>query len=237
MSNYKRQLSKDLAAQFGDLDIIIKESPQGVSCTVPVESWLEVAKTLRDERDFDFDQCIDLCGVDYLSYGEPEWPTDDVTFTGFSRGIRGKGPGRFSWSERRRETVANRFAVAVQLLSLNKNQRLTLKCFAPDEGMLVVPSLIDIWPGVNWFEREAFDLFGIIFQGHPDLRRILTDYGFIGHPFRKDFPLIGNVEVKYDEDKKRVVYQPVSIEPRVLVPKTIRRDSRYVDNTADQENS
>ena len=237
MSNYKRQLSKDLAAHFGDVDLTIKETRQGIVCTVPVESWLEVAKALRDERDFDFDQCIDVCGVDYLSYGEAEWPTEDVTYTGFSRGIRGNGPGRFSWSERRKETVANRFAVVVQLLSLNKNHRLTLKCFAPDEGMLVVPSLIDIWPGVNWFEREAFDLFGIIFQGHPDLRRILTDYGFIGHPFRKDFPLIGNVEVKYDEDKKRVVYQPVSIEPRVLVPKTIRRDSRYVDNTADQENS
>ena len=237
MSNYKRQLSKDLAAHFGDVDLTIKETRQGIVCTVPVESWLEVAKALRDERDFDFDQCIDVCGVDYLSYGEAEWPTEDVTYTGFSRGIRGKGPGRFSWSERRKETVANRFAVVVQLLSLNKNHRLTLKCFAPDEGMLVVPSLIDIWPGVNWFEREAFDLYGIIFQGHPDLRRILTDYGFIGHPFRKDFPLIGNVEVKYDEDKQRVVYQPVSIEPRVLVPKTIRRDSRYVDNTADQENS
>ncbi len=237
MSNYKRQLSKDLAAHFGDVDLTIKETRQGIVCTVPVESWLEVAKALRDERDFDFDQCIDVCGVDYLSYGEAEWPTEDVTYTGFSRGIRGKGPGRFSWSERRKEAVANRFAVVVQLLSLNKNHRLTLKCFAPDEGMLVVPSLIDIWPGVNWFEREAFDLYGIIFQGHPDLRRILTDYGFIGHPFRKDFPLIGNVEVKYDEDKQRVVYQPVSIEPRVLVPKTIRRDSRYVDNTADQENS
>lgn len=237
MSSYKRQLSKDLASHFSDIELTIKETTHGVICTVPVESWLEVAKTLRDDRDFDFDQCIDVCGVDYLSYGETEWPTDDVTYTGFSRGIRGKGPGRFSWSERRRETVTNRFAVVAQLLSLAKNQRLTLKCFAPDEGMLVVPSLIDIWPGVNWFEREAFDLYGIIFQGHPDLRRILTDYGFIGHPFRKDFPLIGNVEVKYDEDKKRVVYQPVSIEPRVLVPKTIRRDSRYVDNTADQENS
>jgi len=237
MSSYKRQLSKDLAAHFSDLELTIKETRQGVICTVPVDSWLEVAKSLRDERDFDFDQCIDVCGVDYLSYGETEWPTEDVTYTGFSRGIRGKGPGRFSWSERRKETMTNRFAVVVQLLSLNKNHRLTLKCFAPDEGMLVVPSLVDIWPGVNWFEREAFDLYGIIFQGHPDLRRILTDYGFIGHPFRKDFPLIGNVEVKYDEDKKRVVYQPVSIEPRVLVPKTIRRDSRYVDNTADQENS
>ena len=226
-----------MAAHFSDLELTIKETRQGVICTVPVDSWLEVAKSLRDERDFDFDQCIDVCGVDYLSYGETEWPTEDVTYTGFSRGIRGKGPGRFSWSERRKETMTNRFAVVVQLLSLNKNHRLTLKCFAPDEGMLVVPSLVDIWPGVNWFEREAFDLYGIIFQGHPDLRRILTDYGFIGHPFRKDFPLIGNVEVKYDEDKKRVVYQPVSIEPRVLVPKTIRRDSRYVDNTADQENS
>ncbi|MCX7544804.1 NADH-quinone oxidoreductase subunit C [Marinicella gelatinilytica] len=237
MSIYKRQLSKSLHTHFSDIDIHIKETVNGVICTVPVESWLEVAKTLRDDRDFDFDQCIDLCGVDYLSYGEPEWPTDEVTSTGFSRGIRGKGPGRFTWSERRKETITNRFAVVVQLLSLNKNQRLTLKCFAPDEGMLVVPSLVDIWAGVNWFEREAFDLYGIIFQGHPDLRRILTDYGFIGHPFRKDFPLIGNVEVKYDEDKKRVVYQPVSIEPRVLVPKTIRRDSRYVDNAANQENS
>ena len=101
----------------------------------------------------------------------------------------------------------------------------------------MVPSLVDIWPGVNWFEREAFDLYGIIFKGHPDLRRILTDYGFIGHPFRKDFPLIGNVEVKYDEEQQRVVYQPVSIEPRVLVPKTIRRDSRYTDNMNDQEAS
>ncbi|KAA3641784.1 MAG: NADH-quinone oxidoreductase subunit C [Proteobacteria bacterium] len=237
MSSFKRQLSKDLASHFSDLELTIKETNNGVICTVPVEAWLEVAKTLRDAREFDFDICIDVCGVDYLSYGEPEWPTDDVTFTGFSRGIRGKGPGRFSWSERRRESIANRFAVVVQLLSISKNHRLTLKCYAPDEGMLVVPSLIDIWPGVNWFEREAFDLYGIIFQGHPDLRRILTDYGFIGHPFRKDFPLIGNVEVKYDEDKKRVVYQPVSIEPRVLVPKTIRRDSRYVDNAVDQENS
>src|SRR5690606_3083945 len=177
----------------------ISENQHGVTCVVPLDSWVEVAKVLRDDRDFDFDQCMDICAVDYLSYGEPEWPTDDVSSTGFSRGIRGKGPGRFTWNERRSESIPNRFAVVAQLLSLNKNHRLTLKCYAPDEGMLVVPSLIDIWPSVNWFEREAFDLFGIIFQGHPDLRRILTDYGFIGHPFRKDFPLIGNVEVKYDQ--------------------------------------
>lgn len=237
MSTYKYQLSKDLAEHFADGLIQITESDQGVSCTVPVESWTEVAKALRDEELFLFEQCIDLCGVDYLTYGEGEWQTDGVTSSGFSRGVSGKGPGRFSWSERRTESMENRFAVVIQLLSIKHNRRLTLKCFAPDEGMLMVPSLIDVWPGVNWFEREAFDLFGIIFKGHPDLRRILTDYGFIGHPFRKDFPLIGNVEVIYDEKQGRVVYQPVSIEPRVLVPKTIRRDSRYVENLNDQEAS
>jgi len=237
MSIYKYKLSKDLSEKFSDTEIQINESKHGVICTVPLESWTEVAKKLRDDEVFQFDQCIDVCGVDYLTYGEAEWQTDDVTSTGFSRGVMSKGPGRFSWSERREESMPKRFAVVAQLLSLNTNNRLTIKCFAPDEGMLVVPSLVDVWPGVNWFEREAFDLFGIIFKGHPDLRRILTDYGFIGHPFRKDFPLVGNVEVIYDEEKGRVVYQPVSIEPRVLVPKTIRRDSRYVENMNDQEAS
>ncbi len=237
MSNFKYKLAKDLSEKFADIKIEINESDNGVSCTIPTESWIEVAKLLRDDETFQFEQCVDVCGVDYLTYGESEWRTDDVTSSGFSRGIHGKGPGRFSWNERREETMKNRFAVVAQLLSIKHNRRLTIKCFAPDEGMLMVPSLIDIWPGVNWFEREAFDLYGIIFKGHPDLRRILTDYGFIGHPFRKDFPLIGNVEVVYDEDQGRVVYQPVTIEPRVLVPKTIRRDSRYVENMNDQEAS
>jgi len=237
MSNFKFSLSKDLAEQFSGINIELVESDQGVTCTVPLDSWIEVAKTLRDHKAFQFEQCLDVCGVDYFTYGEAEWQTDGVSSTGFSRGVKAKGPGRFSWSERRQEDLPNRFAVVAQLLSIKHNHRLTIKCFAPDEGMLMVPSLIDIWSGVNWFEREAFDLFGIIFKGHPDLRRILTDYGFIGHPFRKDFPLIGNVEVIYDEEKGRVVYQPVSIEPRVLVPKTIRRDSRYVENMNDQEAS
>ncbi len=237
MSSYTFQLSKDLSEQFSDLDIKITETDNGVSCTVPLDSWVEVAKTLRDDATFKFEQCVDVCGVDYLTLGEAEWQTDGVTSTGFSRGVHANGPGRFSWHNRRHESMPNRFAVVAQLLSIEHNRRLTIKCFAPDEGMLMVPSLIDVWPGVNWFEREAFDLFGIIFKGHPDLRRILTDYGFIGHPFRKDFPLIGNVEVVYDETQQRVVYQPVSIEPRVLVPKTIRRDSRYVDNVTDQETS
>lgn len=237
MSNFKYKLSKQLTEHFTDRNLEITESNLGVVCTIPLESWIEVAKKLRDDEAFQFEQCIDVCGVDYLTYGEAEWQTDGVSSTGFSRGIKNKGPGRFSWEERREESMPNRYAVVAQLLSIKHNRRLTIKCFAPDEGMLMVPSLVDIWPGVNWFEREAFDLYGIIFKGHPDLRRILTDYGFIGHPFRKDFPLIGNVEVTYDEEKQRVVYQPVSIEPRVLVPKTIRRDSRYVEQMNDQEAS
>lgn len=237
MSNFKYKLTKELSEKFADIKIELKETKHGVECLVPLESWLEVSKTLRDDAALQFEQCLDVCGIDYLTYGEAEWQTDGVSSTGFSRGVNAKGPGRFSWSERREETMQNRFAVVAQLLSIKYNRRLTIKCFAPDEGMLMVPSLVEIWPGVNWFEREAFDLFGIIFKGHPDLRRILTDYGFIGHPFRKDFPLIGNVEVIYDEEKGRVVYQPVSIEPRVLVPKTIRRDSRYVESMNEQESS
>jgi len=126
-----------------------------------------------------------------------------------------------------------RFAVVVHLLSISNNQRLRLRCFCGDDEVAVVSSLVSVWPGLNWFEREAFDLFGIVFDGHPDLRRLLTDYGFVGHPFRKDFPLIGNVEVRYDPDKKRVVYEPVSIEPRVLVPRVIRDDSRYQQAAAE----
>jgi NADH-quinone oxidoreductase subunit C len=237
MSNFRYKLTKDLATKFTEFDLDLIESNHGVVCTVPLDSWVEVARVLRDDEIFQFEQCIDVCGVDYLTFGEAEWQTEGVSSTGFSRGVNAKGPGRFSWSERREENIPNRFAVVAQLLSIKFNRRLTIKCFAPDEGMLLVPSLVDIWPGVNWFEREAFDMFGIIFKGHPDLRRILTDYGFIGHPFRKDFPLIGNVEVIYDEEKGRVLYQPVSIEPRVLVPKTIRRDSRYVENSNSQEAS
>jgi NADH-quinone oxidoreductase subunit C len=125
------------------------------------------------------------------------------------------------------EWEGERFCVVSHLLSVSLNQRVRLKVFVPNEDLPVVDSLTGIWNAATWFEREAFDLYGVIFRGHPDLRRILTDYGFIGHPFRKDFPLIGNVEVRYDEAKKRVIYQPVSIEPRVLVPKVIREDHRY----------
>jgi NADH-quinone oxidoreductase subunit C len=128
-----------------------------------------------------------------------------------------------------------RFAAVLQLLSVANNRRLRVRCFAPNDDLPVVPSVTDLWPVANWFEREAFDMMGIVFQGHPDLRRILTDYGFIGHPFRKDFPLIGNVEVRYDPEKKRVVYEPVtSVEPRVLVPRVIRDDARYATAAGEQ---
>jgi NADH-quinone oxidoreductase subunit C len=158
------------------------------------EDILRVCRVLRDDPAFAFEQLIDVCGVDYSTY-EAE-----------SR--QGARPGP-------------RFAVAYHLLSLRHNRRVRLRAFLNDE-MPLIASVYEIWNSANWFEREAFDLFGIIFEGHPDLRRILTDYGFIGHPFRKDFPLIGHVEMRYDEAKRRVVYQPVTIEPRVLVPRVIR---------------
>jgi NADH-quinone oxidoreductase subunit C len=211
------------------------ESHDELTIEVAVEHWLEVCRLLRDDPDFRFDVAVDLCGVDYLGYGRDEWDTDDVSNEGFSRGVEGAGPGRFDWSGRPRpEGVPNRFAVVLHLLSTVHNRRLRVRCFCGDEAVAVVPSLTGVWPGLNWFEREAFDLFGIVFDGHPDLRRILTDYGFVGHPFRKDFPLIGNVEVRYDPEKGRVVYEPVSIEPRVLVPRVVRHDSRYEQARSEQ---
>jgi NADH-quinone oxidoreductase subunit C len=179
-----------------------------------------VCLALRDEPDLKFEMLMDVAGVDYLHYGLDEWQTTSATHSGFSRGrvARSAGPD---------PNMPGRFAVAYQLLSITYNRRLRLRVKCPDANEPVVDSVIDVWASANWFEREAFDLFGILFRGHPDLRRILTDYGFIGHPFRKDFPLIGNVEAQYDPEKKRVVYQPVSIVPRVLVPKVIRHDHRY----------
>jgi NADH-quinone oxidoreductase subunit C len=166
---------------------------------------------------------LDVCGVDYLTYGDVEWDTESATGSGFSRGVE-RSPVILDESD---TFDPRRFAVVYHLLSLRRNLRLRLRVFTGDSNPPIVPSLVEVWNSANWFEREAFDLYGILFDGHPDLRRILTDYGFIGHPFRKDFPLIGNVEVIYDADKGRVVYQPVSIEPRTLVPRVIRDDTRY----------
>lgn len=209
-----------------------------LTAVIPAEHWLDTAGLLRDEPALCFEQLIDLCGVDYLGYGDDEWETGEATGHGFSRGVDALGPGRFAWADRPEAgDFPNRFAVVVHLLSLKHNRRLRLRCYAPDDELPVVPSLVDVWSSVNWYEREAFDLFGIVFEGHSDLRRIMTDYGFIGHPFRKDFPLIGNVTVRYDEDKGRVVYEPVEIEPRVAVPRVVRRDSRYVEEKLEGRNS
>ncbi|MBL0165574.1 MAG: NADH-quinone oxidoreductase subunit C [Xanthomonadales bacterium] len=229
-------LVRRLEVQLGSKMVSGVEVNGETTIEVLPENWLAVARMLRDDAAWQFDLCVDVSGVDYLSYGQVEWDTTDATSEGFSRGVEGKGPGRFDWAHRPRNVdFPRRFAVVVHLLSLNHNHRLRMRAFCADDELPKVPSLVDIWPGVNWFEREAFDLFGIVFEGHPDLRRILTDYGFVGHAFRKDFPLIGNVEVRYDPEKKRVVYEPVSIEPRVLVPRTIRDDSRYEQAEAERE--
>ncbi len=238
MIDVSNSLSDQLVDCFGERITVSEPGPAMVTIDVPVDEWLEVAQTLRDDPRFGFAQLTDLCGVDYLGFGQVEWETTEATNEGYSRGVEGMGPGRFDWKNRPESSdIEQRFGVVVHLLSTSNNQRLRMKTFAADEGFPMVPSLIEIWNSVNWYERETFDMFGIIFEGHPDLRRILTDYGFTGHPFRKDFPLIGNVTVRYDEEKGRVVYEPVEIEPRVLVPRVIRDDSRYkaddIDKAAD----
>jgi len=234
MNETAKAISDRFTERFGD-HVTVGATLAGITTLdVGVDDWQEVCRALRDDDDFCFDQLTDLCGVDYLGYGLSEWETDDASQEGFSRGVEALGPGRFNWSERPEAgNVQQRFAVVAHLLSYRHNQRLRLRCFAPDEGLPVVPTLVDIWSSANWYEREAFDMFGIVFEGHPDLRRILTDYGFTGHPFRKDFPLIGNVEVRYDEQRGRVVYEPVSIEPRVTVPRVLREDSRYKTDDVD----
>jgi NADH-quinone oxidoreductase subunit C len=158
---------------------------------VPAEKYLETCLKLRG---LGFEQLIDLCGMDYASYG-------DLPREG------------------------NRFAVVVHLLSVQNNVRLRLRTFCPQEELPMMASLVEVWPAAGWFEREAFDLFGIVFEGHPDLRRILTDYGFVGHPFRKDFPLSGHVEMRYDPEQRRVIYQPVTIDPREVTPRIVREEN------------
>ncbi len=173
-----------------------------------------LCKELKQDSAFQFDMLIDVCGVDYLDYGTVEWETRNVTETGFSRGVEKEAPPP-SFQQ------PSRFAVVYHLLSTVLNQRVRVRVFLEEEH-LIVDSVSDIWPAASWFEREAYDLYGILFKGHPDLRRILTDYGFIGYPFRKDFPLSGHVEVRYDANTGRVVNMPVDIQPRTLVPKTRR---------------
>ncbi len=223
MSKKLDALTARLESRFGKSLTREPSTPGELTYEVPREDLLTVCRALRDEEEFCFDQLMDVCGIDYYAYGKSEWTTYDASGSGFSRGVEIEYPHPVDNYDRR-------FAVVYHLLSIEKNYRLRLKVYCDSEEPPIVNSVVDIWNCANWFEREAFDLYGILFNGHPDLRRLLTDYGFIGHPFRKDFPLIGNVEVRFDPEKNRVVYEPVSIEPRTLVPKTIRRDDAYSKN-------
>jgi NADH-quinone oxidoreductase subunit C len=191
------QLKAALAAELGGRVVSLDESLDQLTLVVKPADLASVATALRDSPSLRFEQLIDLCGLDYLYYGNGSW-------------------------------TGQRFAVVSHLLSISHNWRLRLRVFPDDESFPTVDSLTGVWPNADWYEREAFDLYGIMFVGHDDLRRILTDYGFVGHPFRKDFPLSGNVEMRYDPEQQRVIYQPVTIEPREIVPRIIRED-KYGD--------
>jgi len=231
LSGKYSSLAEAVSAQLGERARPLSRPDLGLGYEVEPADLLDCCRVLRDSEGLAFDMLMDLCGVDYLSYGQDEWDTSSATSTGFSRGVSGGQPGEGA-AEVLYQPV-RRFAVVYHLLSITHNHRLRLKVFCEEEQRPMLDSVIDIWASADWFEREAFDLYGIVFRGHPDLRRLLTDYGFIGHPFRKDFPLIGNVEMRYDPEKGRVVYEPVSIEPRTLVPKTIRDDNRYKPDLKD----
>ncbi len=191
MSARLEKLSQDIRLALGEKLATLKTHVGEITIEVKAADLLEACLLLRDAPELKFEQLIDLCGVDYVEYGDGAW-------------------------------TGQRFAVVYHLLSVSLNQRVRLRVFAEDEDFPVLPTVINLWPGANWFGRGAFDLYGIMFDGHPDLRRLLTDYGFVGHPFRKDFPMIGNVEMRYDPDQQRVIYQPVSIELRNNVPRIIR---------------
>ena len=236
MSEPLEDLSARLRQRFADDLQRCTVANDQITIQVPANRLIGICQALQKEAEFAFEMLMDLSGIDYSAYGVAEWTTDDSTQKGFSRGVEKASFGRFSFDDAPavKKHEGPRFAVAYQLLSISNNCRLRLKVFCEDDSMPVVDSVTGIWSSADWYEREAFDLFGIMFEGHPDLRRILSDYGFIGHPFRKDFPLIGHVEMRYDPEQKRVIYQPVSIEPRVLVPKVVRHDHRYVvDNTTE----
>ena len=220
-----QQLSDDLQQAFSAKLQSNVVAHGEVTIEVTPDDLVDVCTQLRDNRKFGFEQLIDACGVDYSEYGSSEWATDETSSTGFSRGVNPGVNARLRFGDAPSFVCdRKRFAAVYHLLSVANNQRVRVRCYAGNDQLPIIPSLISIWNSVNWYEREAFDLYGIMFEGHPDLRRILTDYGFVGHPFRKDFPLVGHVEMRYDPLQQRVVYEPVSIDPRVLVPRVIRDD-------------
>jgi len=187
-------LQQSLAELLGEQALSLTIERDELTLTVRPADYLAVMTLLRDAPVARFEQLVDLCGIDYSTYGDGRWE-------------------------------GQRFAAVSHLLSVSLNQRLRVRVFCTDDDFPVLPSVTTLWASANWYEREAFDLFGIVFEGHEDLRRILTDYGFIGHPFRKDFPLSGHVEMRYDAERQRVIYEPVSIEPREITPRIIREDN------------
>jgi len=218
MTESDQALAERLQKRFAGKLLSTLVAVSEVTIEISPADLLEICTALRDEEEFAFGQLVDLCGVDYSTWGHAQWQTEAAN-TGFSRGVaEAEESQELSWKPRAR------FASVYHLLSHSNNQRLRVRTF-PDDDNPVVDSVVGIWSSANWYEREAFDLFGIMFEGHEDLRRILTDYGFVGHPFRKDFPLSGNVEMRYDVEQKRVVYGPVEIEPRTLVPRVIRANT------------
>lgn len=237
MSNSKQQLADSLSSAFAEKLESVKVASNEVTIEVSADNLIEVATGLRDNATFSFQQLTDLCGVDYSQYGRDEWQTEDASRAGFSRGVETtSSTGRLRFGDELDSMVVpgRRFAAVYHLMSYARNQRLRMRVYAVDDDFPMIPTVTGIWKVADWYEREAFDLFGILFSGHPDLRRILTDYGFVGHPFRKDFPLVGHVEMRYDPEKERVVYEPVSIEPRVLVPRVKRDDHRYYEDMPDE---
>jgi len=194
MATKTEALVAGLRAELGDTLASVTVALAEVTVVVSADRLPEVMRALRDRPALRFESLIDVCGVDYSTYGDGAW-------------------------------AGARFAAVYHLLSLSSNHRLRVRAFAADDDFPILPSMVEVWPAANWFEREAFDLYGIVFDGHPDLRRLLTDYGFVGHPFRKDFPLSGYVEMRYDPEQKRVIYQPVTIESREITPRIIREDN------------
>lgn len=205
---------ESIVTKLGAFDIEASMNQSNPEIKVKNDQLIEIAQILREDQSYEL--LLDVIAVDYLTFGNADWKTNTATNTGYSRAVQ---PTIIPEID---ATFKDRFAVFYQLLSVSTNQRLTVKVFASESNPPTVPSVVSIWSSADWFEREAFDLMGIHFEGHPDLRRILTDYGFIGHPFRKDFPTNGNLEVVYDEEKGEVVYQPVSISTRPSVPRVIR---------------
>ncbi len=232
MSDSLKQQAEALQNHFGDKIQNLIHQFDEITIDITPADLIQVSTALRDETDFGYEQLMDLCGVDYSQLGQVEWETDKSSSTGFSRGVEATTMGYLTFGDEleAQDTEALRFASVMHLISYSNNHRLRVRVFAENNDFPVIPSVTSVWASADWYERESFDLFGILYSDHPDLRRILTDYGFVGHPFRKDFPLIGNVEMRYDPEQKRVIYEPVSIEPRVLVPRVKREDHRYISD-------